>query len=805
MRARGVDALVVVGIVAAGTLIAAILRPPDPVDLPLQCTSAGETSGYYVAFGAETYDSPAAPWFSARKAAAMTDALHRALPRGTTVAFASPSGSLQFGGVPDDIMSRPSDVAPEQIASTTASGTITRAGKSGSLTATVSVTDRGVPPCGPTVTRRVRLADGTVVDLSPGSALAYAPDGTVLQLGSDDLVTQDELLDIVASPGLRVSARIPGETSPLPPVCRTSTVEGAPTFDRARLGAVSRALSNAWDDGPGRRVELDRSLSELTLSDGSKSGACIEVRTSASGRSGSLTLGIAGGTEAPRNPDVHDPDQDLSSDHVQLAGGAVSARSRTGVPSVVVTRPSGTVITVTAREDKPADVPYLSTADLEHLATAPGLDVDPDGTPGEALPVVRDVVDSAWTLTADAGGRFSTFSDPGSGTVPPLASGVIDAGGVTVVSVGRLDRTTGAYDDSTLLGIDTVTGVVRWRAPVEDLVSCLDTLLGTTVVCLRADPDRASETSLVAVDTSTGDLQNMPGGDPLVGIGTDGDALYSVVQTVTPAGESGPTVLRKGTLDDPAADWAVSTPITGGYPGYPGEVVTVGKDVGIVRFGSEALGFDPVTGATRWSRGRPDSCVSGATVSAGGVTTVRRMTCDQSSDPVTGYEAIAVDGRVLAVVPGPSYSYDEWDSSTADLPLLVGSSAIDRVTGQVLWSNDALTATNGTAVVGDVVLVRAPGTAEVSAFDLRTGTRLWQQAADDFDPVTAEVGGRAASVVAGPDGSLSVQLLDVRTGAMTGRDLLGPTEDADADGHGSVVDSSAGLLYVGSDQVALLE
>jgi hypothetical protein len=59
--------------------------------------------------------------------------------------------------------------------------------------------------------------------------------------------------------------------------------------------------------------------------------------------------------------------------------------------------------------------------------------------------------------------------------------------------------------------------------------------------------------------------------------------------------------------------------------------------------------------------------------------------------------------------------------------------------------------------------------------------------------------------VAGPDGSLSLQLLDVRTGAVTGRNLLGPTEDADADGHGSVVDSSAGLLYVGSDQVALLE
>lgn len=104
------DGLVIVSIVALGTVVAAVTNEGTGTSIP-GCESV-ESPGppvriNYGFTGEPGYDDPDYPWFSGPKATAMSDALLESLPSDVDVAFASPSKSLEFAPIdPWDFESR---------------------------------------------------------------------------------------------------------------------------------------------------------------------------------------------------------------------------------------------------------------------------------------------------------------------------------------------------------------------------------------------------------------------------------------------------------------------------------------------------------------------------------------------------------------------------------------------------------------------------------------------------------------------------------------------------------------------------
>lgn len=96
------DGLVIVSIVALGTVVAAVTNEDTGASIP-GCESV-ESPGPPVRFnygfaGEPGYGDPDYPWFSGPKATAMSDALLESLPSDVEVVFASPSQSLEFAPI----------------------------------------------------------------------------------------------------------------------------------------------------------------------------------------------------------------------------------------------------------------------------------------------------------------------------------------------------------------------------------------------------------------------------------------------------------------------------------------------------------------------------------------------------------------------------------------------------------------------------------------------------------------------------------------------------------------------------------
>ncbi|MEV0762273.1 hypothetical protein [Nocardia sp. NPDC050435] len=338
------------------------------------------------------YDNPFYPWFSGPKATAMTEALHAALPEDVEIAYASLQQSLLFEPILGE------DPKQENYGSDTAAhATLLRGDRAGALRVSVRQSAQPVPPCvAGDLDERRTLADGTIVDTHDTwhemnrvrtlsrTATAYLPDGTVVRAHATDEVTGraaavpltvEELVTIVTTPGLRVTAPIPPATFAPPRWCITGVKQSPP---------IAEAQARRWN-----AVLVGIPLDGLTLSPPLGAllpaymggGVCQIVGLGIPEQDSLLSIKIIIGQPFPQQDS---PDNDATSR--RLADGAVltteesqytasgptkstARRSRT----VTVTRPSGTQITVDSSVTA-ADEP-VSQALLEAIASNPGLDV----------------------------------------------------------------------------------------------------------------------------------------------------------------------------------------------------------------------------------------------------------------------------------------------------------------------------------------------------------------------------------------------------------------------------------------------
>ncbi|MFC9897314.1 hypothetical protein ACFVMC_26805 [Nocardia sp. NPDC127579] len=345
--------------------------------------------------GSPNYDNPDFPWFSARKAVAMSDALRSALPDGVVLDWGPIDRSLVF----EPILGTAGD---EFSGFTHAAAGLRRGELAGSLSLAVRQGPVPVPPCvaGRLDERRV-LADGTTVDLQDTwsetdgvrtlsrDAIAYRPDGSTVSAYSTDAselggkpsgtvpISREELLALVLTPGVQVAAPIPPGTLSSTGACSVGVDDSEPISESVakRLDAV---LAEIRLDG----YTFDRPLAGLRPGEYGPGGLCRSVELSAGGLTSRLTLSIGAGIALPATL----PADPGSSGRTLPDGSVVQATESQGMAMdepdqavrvyrrVAVTRPSGTKIVLDSAASAPAEP--LTAAQLETIALTPGLEVN---------------------------------------------------------------------------------------------------------------------------------------------------------------------------------------------------------------------------------------------------------------------------------------------------------------------------------------------------------------------------------------------------------------------------------------------
>ncbi|MFI8566715.1 hypothetical protein ACIGGF_09155 [Rhodococcus sp. NPDC078407] len=365
----------------------------DSVVLP----GSGDSVGVIFQLDGGSYDDPRYPWFSGRKATALSDALVSALPADTAIEFATPGTSafgtesaLRFGPVQGPSSDSSLD-DPSLFAGSTAAGLLIRGGRGADLTVTISKSTGGVPPCfAGSLDRREVSADGTVVDIKDSTsedgdrtvvsrtATAYASDGTTLQASTtqfespDEVMAMDELISLVKSSDVRIGAPIPEGTrpSPLPCDARGGSQDG-PAVTHADADRIGHALEHARIRSLRAVIAFAQPLAPMQRVAFADDALCTAGRIVTPGSEGVVTVSITGGQPLPEIPDKYDPAAERSVDTVRLPDGSISERSRFGARTVTVTRPSGTRIRVSSTSAGE----LVTVGNLESIATAPGLDL----------------------------------------------------------------------------------------------------------------------------------------------------------------------------------------------------------------------------------------------------------------------------------------------------------------------------------------------------------------------------------------------------------------------------------------------
>lgn len=389
---------------AAPTSTPTVVDEPFDPDAPIPGCASVEKPGSsttYSAFastGQQSYDNPKFPWFSASKATAMSQAVVGDLPDGADVVFAPPSRSFVFEPIFDY-----GDDAPDDIGgTTTASGAITRGSAIGTMFVSVRKADRPIPACvaGELDARRT-MPDGTVVDVHDTwtetdgrrrlsrTANAYAGDGSWIGAQADDRrsatgddfsgqvpLTVDELVAVVTDERLRVTASVPPGTPAPRKDCVTALDEKGPPVTREQAARLDAVLAGV--DLGGRR------FLPLQPADSSDSSLCTS--TVPDGNPTSVDIVITGG-QSPPTPRRPEPFSDPGNTTTLPDGTVLETRRDAGssglttsgertVPetgaTAVVTRPSGTQVTVSSRAAVP--MPPLPDATLQSIALTPGLE-----------------------------------------------------------------------------------------------------------------------------------------------------------------------------------------------------------------------------------------------------------------------------------------------------------------------------------------------------------------------------------------------------------------------------------------------
>lgn len=358
--------------------------------------------GVIFQLGGGSYDDPRYPWFSGRKATALSDALVSALPADTTIEFATPGTSafgtesaFRFGPVQGPTSDSSVDDGSvddlSMFASSTAAGLLIRDGRGADLTVTISKSTAGVPPCvAGSLDRREISADGTVVDIGESTsedgdrtavvrtATAYAADGTTLQanatqfVSSDEVMSMDDLISLVSSSDLRIGAPIPDGTRPLPLPCdaRGGSQDG-PAVTRADADRIGHALEQARIRSLRAVIAFEQPLAPMQRVAFADDSLCTAGRIVTPGSEGVVTVSITGGQLLPELPDKYDPAADRSVNTVRLPDGSISERAKSGARTVTVTRPSGTRIRISSTSAGE----LVTVGNLESIATSPGLDL----------------------------------------------------------------------------------------------------------------------------------------------------------------------------------------------------------------------------------------------------------------------------------------------------------------------------------------------------------------------------------------------------------------------------------------------
>ncbi|MCZ4080033.1 hypothetical protein O1W68_18965 [Rhodococcus sp. H36-A4] len=374
--------LVVTSIIATGIVVAGLTATPEEPELTVQpvtstvtppptpeeyvlvtpevdypqvipgCTAVDEPeetlySSLFVS-SVQSYDNPAAPWFSGPKAHLMSEALVRVLP-----------GDTEFddGVIPyfDPIPEREGAAEEEVVDSTNATASISRNNRSGYLSVGVSQSTGSVPPCvAGNLDERRTMPDGTVVDThdtwqevngertSERSAFAYRTDGSWIAVylsapgQQEDLpIPLDILADIATDPAFITSSAPPAGTPGNSADCGSSAFSDTTgSFTAPDISALNAALRQANTES----LAPSPSLGSLRTHHGG--GALCQVVNSAAGQ---LTITIG---------DTAQPDP-----------GRYTSGTSVSVPT-----PSG--LTVTIATETPWD-----TAVLEQLASTPRLDL----------------------------------------------------------------------------------------------------------------------------------------------------------------------------------------------------------------------------------------------------------------------------------------------------------------------------------------------------------------------------------------------------------------------------------------------
>ncbi len=345
----------------------------DEVEAPPE---AGEET-FKSKIGEDVYDTPRFPWFTSAKATAMSDALKGLLPAGA---------ELQFGRVTESFVFQPiTDFGdPDPTGSTNAYGSVVNGDAGGRVQVYVQKTSAPVPPCvtGQLDERRT-LPDGTVVDLRERrshddgeqtiarSVDAYVADGSWIGATADDRVgenekersgkvplTIDDLVHIVSDPRLRVSTVVPSGT-PEPREECLGFYGGSigPVLTRDQASRLDRVLQTI--DFGGRKP--------LALQPSNTTNHALCTSVPATGAAAKLDISIAGGQSVPIEGRP-DPTDGYRGTIKRLADGSVV---QTTFDSVVVTRPDGTQVSVTAELSSSAQVPAGGM--LESIALTPGL------------------------------------------------------------------------------------------------------------------------------------------------------------------------------------------------------------------------------------------------------------------------------------------------------------------------------------------------------------------------------------------------------------------------------------------------
>ncbi|MFE9577555.1 hypothetical protein ACFYO1_14285 [Nocardia sp. NPDC006044] len=395
---------------AAPEIDSSYVTPPVvyPVDIPGCAVVEPPTSGPWMQFATadpQSYDNPAYPWFSGRKAMAMSQALQDALPDAVEVGFAPVDQQLLFEPIFDPATD--SGERPGAAGWTTAHGPLLRGGKPGQLMVSVKQSTAPVPPCvAGDLDERRHLADGTTVDVhdtwseSRGirtlsrSAHAYLPDGTVVTASATDDGTDgssrsgtvplsiDDLAAVATAAGLRVTTPVPPGTPDVPVSCHGGPEAGR-TIDAAAARQLDAVLARIPFDG----LTFDRPLGRLRPGDFAGHGVCQAVRVTTPGRESVLSVTIAAGqrvseTTAPgfsgeRVQSRQLPDGTVVESREYRTTKYANETGAQPVPEtsriVTVTRGSGTQVTVRSDAEGAADA--LPLAQLEAIGTTPGLEV----------------------------------------------------------------------------------------------------------------------------------------------------------------------------------------------------------------------------------------------------------------------------------------------------------------------------------------------------------------------------------------------------------------------------------------------